>query len=397
MTDDVELRSISVKLDGRESIEHQLDIHVLDLVESSHNPDIQLADVLAGIQYVVEYRILGGKMPNLSYDIMARLAEGLLAIMPKRTGSLLSKKFTPEANLSFVLFGQFLEEVEEFRKVVNEKSASDLLLSFVLHKRLEQEEITASFLSVVLKHCYQISDWRELVKEDDQDKIQILMEKYADKFKDPGMITPTEAPFPPQGTFTLLILIVLYFDKNSEKLAKMFSSDTTNGLPHNLVSKYREHYGTNKIPEPPKPSIIRMILAQFTDFMIVILLVVAIVDFFTDEVAAGVALVLVVILNATIGFTQELKAKKALDALTALHVPVAKVIRDGQTSVVDAAELVPGDLVVLDEGDVVPADMRLCEVAQLEVIEVILTGESLGVPKSTRTIRKRVILNLIIR
>jgi Ca2+-transporting ATPase len=199
MNDDIELRSVSVKLDGRESIEHQLDIHVLDLVESSHNPDIELGDVLAGIQYVVEYRILGGKMPNLSLDIMARLAQGLLVIMPRRTGGLLSKKTTPEANLSFVLFGQFLEEVEEFRQTVNEKSASDLQHSFALHKRLDQEEITASFLSVVLKHCFQISDWRELVKEDDQDKIQNLIEKYQDKFKDPGMISPTQMSFPPQG------------------------------------------------------------------------------------------------------------------------------------------------------------------------------------------------------
>jgi Ca2+-transporting ATPase len=183
----------------------------------------------------------------------------------------------------------------------------------------------------------------------------------------------------------------LYFDKNPEKLAIMFGSDTANGLPQDLVIKHREYYGINKIPEPPKPSIIKMILTQFTDFMIVILLIVAVVDFFTDEIPAGVALVLVVLLNAIIGFTQELKAKKALDALMSLHVPVAKVIRDGQTNVVDAAELVPGDLVSLDEGDIVPADLRLCEVVQLEVIEVILTGESLGIPKSTRTIRKRVI------
>lgn len=170
----------------------------------------------------------------------------------------------------------------------------------------------------------------------------------------------------------------------------MFSSDTTTGLPLNLVQKHRDNYGINKIPESPKPSIIKMILTQFTDFMIIILLVVAFVDFFTDEIPAGVALVLVVILNATIGFVEELKAKKALDALTSLSVPQAKVTRDGKTVVVDASELVPGDLVSLDEGDVVPADMRLCEVSQLEVIEVILTGESLGIPKSIRTIRKRV-------
>ena len=198
MTQDIELRSISVKLDGRESIEHQLDIHVIDLVESCHNPDIELSDVLDGIQYVMEYRITGGKMPNLNYEIMARLMEGLLANMSKRTGGLLKKKFTPEAQKAFVLFGHFLEEVDEFRQAVNKQSASDLQYSFALHKRLdsEHEETTASFLSVVLQYCFQISDWRELVIESDQDKIEELMSKY--KFKDPGMLSPAVKPFPPQ-------------------------------------------------------------------------------------------------------------------------------------------------------------------------------------------------------
>ena len=202
MTDEFELRSISVRLDGRASIEHQLDIHVLDLVESCHNSDIELADVLAGIQYVMHYRIAGGKMPNLDYNIMERLLEGLLANMSTRTGKLLYKKFTAEANLSFVLFGQFLEQVEEFRKVANAKSASDLQFSFALHKRLdteEEQEITASVLSLVLRHCFQISEWKELVKENDYDQIEDLIKKFKDKFNDPGMESPKEKPFPPQG------------------------------------------------------------------------------------------------------------------------------------------------------------------------------------------------------
>ena len=66
------------------------------------------------------------------------------------------------------------------------------------------------------------------------------------------------------------------------------------------------------------------------------------------------------------------------------------MIRDGQTQTIDSSDLVPGDLVILSEGDVIPADLRLCEVSQLEIIEIILTGESLPVSKSIRTIRKRV-------
>jgi Ca2+-transporting ATPase len=321
------------------SIEHQIDIHVIDLVESAHNSDVSLSDVLAGLEYVMDYRIRGGKMPNLEKDIMSRLLVGLLQNMKHRSGNLLNKKFTPEANLCFILFGEFLQEVVEFREAANETSPSELQFAMVLHKRgtgtPEEKEIAASVLSLVLKYCHQISDYKELVKENEEDVVEELMKDFSEKFKHKAEMTATEkVSFPPQSKisefffvffFSVAIystkLLGLYFDKNAEALAAMFSSDTKLGLRNNQIQERRDHYGNNQLPAPPPPSILHMLWTQISDFMIVILLVVAIVDFATDEVPSGVALVLVVILNGTIGFYQEFKANKALEALMSLSVP----------------------------------------------------------------------------
>ena len=154
--------------------------------------------------------------------------------------------------------------------------------------------------------------------------------------------------------------------------------------------KHREFYGRNILPTPPKASVLKMIFAQLTDFMVIVLILVAIVEFITGDDKAAYVLLFVVLINVTIGVTQEYKANQALEALLTLTVPKASVIRDGKQVIIDSADLVPGDLVVLEEGEAVPADLRLCDVAQLEVVEAILTGESLPVAKSIRTIRKRV-------
>jgi Ca2+-transporting ATPase len=207
------------------------------------------------------------------------------------------------------------------------------------------------------------------------------MKEYPDKFSSPAM-PAAETIYPPPA---------LYFDKNAEALADMYSSSTTTGLKLEQVAALQKHYGPNKLPPPPKTTIWKMIWGQLTDLMIIILNVVAIVEVFTEDIKAAVVLWIVVIVNVVIGVYQEYKANKALEALLTLTVAKASVIREGKQMILDSEELVPGDLVVLEEGVAVPADLRLCEVAQLDAIESILTGESLPVSKSIRTIRKRVI------
>ncbi|KAJ3413577.1 P-type ATPase [Chytridiales sp. JEL 0842] len=393
--DHFELRSVSVKLDGRASIEHQIDIHVLDLVELADNKDILLMDVLQGLKYVMDYRIVGGKMQHLDPELMKRLAEGLLQNMGHEEGSLLRRRPTEEADLAFTLFREFLDEVEEFRDAVGTKSSTDLRHAMKIHRRCqswstpEQKETAAAILHL-LATFVQFEDWKDLVKPEEHSDAEAVMKEYPAKFKGPGddntigtsdlHAVPTHSLYPPPA---------LYFDKNAEKLAAMFGCDIEKGLPSSKVPDLARHYGPNKLPEPPKASILWMLWTQLTDFMVMILIVAAVVDLIIGDPKAAVVLLAVVVLNVIIGFSQEYKANAALEALLTLSVPKATVIRDGKQEVIESRFLVPGDLVVLEEGDAVPADLRLCEVAQLEIVEAILTGESVPCAKSVRTIRKR--------
>ncbi|KAJ3060934.1 P-type ATPase [Podochytrium sp. JEL0797] len=169
----------------------------------------------------------------------------------------------------------------------------------------------------------------------------------------------------------------------------MFGSDIQKGLPSSQVAALQSHYGLNLLPAPPKPSVLKMLWVQITDFMVLILIAAAIAQISMGDPKSAIVLLIVVVMNVVIGFSQEFRANRALEALLTLSVPKATVIRDGKQAVIDSQELVPGDLVVLEEGDAVPADLRLCEVSQLDIIEAILTGESVGTEKSVRTIRKR--------
>jgi Ca2+-transporting ATPase len=125
-----------------------------------------------------------------------------------------------------------------------------------------------------------------------------------------------------------------------------------------------------------------MLLDQFTDFMIVVLLAAAVVSGVIGDVTDTVVILVIVVLNAVIGFIQEYRAEAAIAALRKMAAPVARVLRDGRSHSIPAQELVPGDIVLLDAGAVVPADMRLLEVAALQTQEAALTGESAAVRKS---------------
>ncbi|KAI8814697.1 hypothetical protein BJ742DRAFT_671382 [Cladochytrium replicatum] len=301
-------------------------------------------------------------------------------------GTLLNRRPTAEADLAFSLFGEFIEEVEQFRVAVGLKSATDLRHSLKIHRRCqprsteEEKQAAASILGLLTRNFSQFPDWRDLVKEKEHNDIEELMKKYGPKFEGSSIPALEGPPFPPAA---------LYFDKAIVKLAAMFGTNLETGLSKARIPELQEHYGLNQLPEPPKPSILKMIWTQVSDYMVVILVIAAIAEFATDDPKAAAVLLIVVVLNIIIGFTQEYKANKALEALMSLSVPKAMVIRDGQQEQVNSADLVPGDLVVLDEGDAIPADLRLVDVAQLEIVEAILTGESLPVQKHTDAIKQR--------
>ena len=184
-----------------------------------------------------------------------------------------------------------------------------------------------------------------------------------------------------------------WFSKSGEDVAKFFETDMIKGLSSEQVEEKRSVYGTNEIVSKNKKSIAKMILEQFQDFMIIILIIAAVIsgivgqsngEGFTDSII----ILVIVILNAVIGVIQELKAQKSLESLKNLSAPHSKVIRDGKLQDLESKYLVPGDIVVLETGDYVPADLRLIEAVNLKTQEAALTGESLPVEKTAEKIDK---------
>jgi len=169
----------------------------------------------------------------------------------------------------------------------------------------------------------------------------------------------------------------------------MFKVDKDKGLSSDSIEALRKHYGPNNLQPPPKPSPLKMLLGQIYNFMNIILIIATIVEICIGEYKDAVVLFVVIVINIVIGFTQEYKAEKALEALTSLTIPQALVLRDGKQEKINSSDLVPGDIVILDEGEGVPADLRIIEQSQLEIVESILTGESVPTAKDIKHIRSR--------
>ena len=168
-----------------------------------------------------------------------------------------------------------------------------------------------------------------------------------------------------------------------EKVAGRLAVDPAAGLAAEEVAARLARHGPNMLPEGRRRTPWRMLLDQFKDFMILVLIAAAVVSGIVGEATDTIAIVVIVLLNAVIGFAQEWRAERAMAALRSMAAPTARVRRDGGVHELPARELVPGDVVLLEAGNVVPADLRLFEAAQLRAAEAALTGESQPVDKHT--------------
>ena len=173
---------------------------------------------------------------------------------------------------------------------------------------------------------------------------------------------------------------------HSQSKSELLSSLQTTqeqGLTATQAAQRLSQYGLNKLAEKKPKTNLQRFLAQFKDVMIIILLIAAAISFVIAcvegepmEFFEPVLILLIVVLNAIMGMVQESKAEKALDALKNMSAPHARVIRDGKESVIDASQLVPGDIIKLEAGDFIPADARLLKSVSLKSEESALTGES---------------------
>ena len=172
----------------------------------------------------------------------------------------------------------------------------------------------------------------------------------------------------------------------SDEVARRLETNPQSGLSSEHAASRLAHVGPNALQEKRARSPWRMLLDQFSDFMIIVLICAAVVSGIVGDVEDTVAIIVIVILNAVIGFVQEYRAERAMAALKQMAAASARVLRNGRIESVNATELVPGDVVLLEAGNVVPADLRLIEAARLKIDESALTGESVAVEKQTNSL-----------
>ena len=167
---------------------------------------------------------------------------------------------------------------------------------------------------------------------------------------------------------------------NAKQIYAAYST-SPDGLTENEAAQRLTSHGPNVLKEGNKKTLASIILSQFKNLMILVLLAAAVVSAFLGEVPDAIIIFAVILLNAIMGTIQEARAEAALDALKKMAAPGANVIRGGATMSVKATDIVPGDVVLLEAGDYVPADIRLIETASLKIEEAPLTGESVPVEK----------------
>lgn len=160
------------------------------------------------------------------------------------------------------------------------------------------------------------------------------------------------------------------------------------GLSDREAGRKLKELGPNTLEIKKKISVFKILLQQFSDFMVLVLLASTAISALMGEITEAVTIIAIVILNAVLGFIQEFRTEKTLEALKGLAAPTARVIRSGRTTVIPAEQVVPGDLVVLEAGDRVPADSAIIECNNLQVDESLLTGESVPVEKSVSGTKK---------
>lgn len=179
--------------------------------------------------------------------------------------------------------------------------------------------------------------------------------------------------------------MVASYQQSFDKVLAQFSS-SERGLDQAQATEQLEAVGPNSIIQQDGVSAWQIVLAQFSGFLVWLLMGAGLVSFVIGEEIDAYAILVIVIVNAVLGFVQEFKAEKAIEALRSMQTASATVLRDGKEISLDAASIVPGDVVLLQEGDKIPADLRLFTVAQLDIDESILTGESLPVTKQVESI-----------
>ena len=180
-----------------------------------------------------------------------------------------------------------------------------------------------------------------------------------------------------------------------EEVLQKLKTDKRGGLAKQEVENRQKEYGKNKLKEKPKETILIRFIKQFNDFMIIILIIASIISAGVsymqgeNDYIDSIIIIAIVVLNAIMGVIQETKAEKSIEALQKMTPRKSKVIREGKTEEINAEDLVPGDIVILEAGNYVPADSRIIEAHNLKIEESSLTGETEAVTKDAEKKKKK--------
>jgi Ca2+-transporting ATPase len=183
----------------------------------------------------------------------------------------------------------------------------------------------------------------------------------------------------------------MFYNKTVEQTYKALNT-TEKGLSSNEAARRLEDYGPNEITEKKAISKIKIFISQFNSFIVYILIAAVLISMVIGEYVDSVVILIILILNAVLGFVQEYRAEKSIAALKKLASLKATVVRDGKEKEIEAEGIVPGDIIILETGGKVPADARLVEVVNLQTHEAALTGESLPIKKEMKVYTKKMVL-----
>lgn len=184
------------------------------------------------------------------------------------------------------------------------------------------------------------------------------------------------------------------YKQTIEEVRKVMEADPDTGLSSQEVDERRKKQGLNKFDEAPKESMIKKFFRSLSDFTTIVLLIAAVISFYTafatehGDLFEGLLIIAIVVINSVLAIVQEENAEKALESLQDMNKQTATVIRDGKVTTVESEKLVVGDILVLESGDAISADARLIEASQLRVEESALTGESEAVEKDAAFVAK---------
>lgn len=178
----------------------------------------------------------------------------------------------------------------------------------------------------------------------------------------------------------------LWHTLSAEETAQKLKTTSQAGLSHDEAVKRYAQYGANALNETKRRSPWRMLLDQFSEFMILVLIAAAIISGIVGDIEDTIAIIVIITLNAVIGFIQEYRAERSMAALRRMSEATVRVMRENSIHTINASELVLGDAVLLEAGNLISADLRLTESSQLKIDESTLTGESVSVDKQTNSI-----------